>query len=58
MSFVFRGGATFAGAGGEVRYATVDGDTLVFADIDGDRRADLEFTLDGVVALTAGDFIL
>lgn len=44
----------FTGAGGEVRYAQVNGATIVSGDLDGDRVPDFQFRLDGVFALTGG----
>ena len=54
----------FRGKEGEVRYQTFDqagiaGDyTLVSIDVDGDRLADMEIEIVGIVSLTSGDFIL
>ncbi|MDQ3559900.1 MAG: protease, partial [Pseudomonadota bacterium] len=58
QAFAFRGTSGFTGAGGEVRYAQVNGNTIVSGDIDGDRVPDFQIRLDGVFSLTNGDFVL
>jgi Ca2+-binding RTX toxin-like protein len=58
----FVGEALFSGVAGELCFERVDGisdRTLVQADVDGDRVADLEILLDnGLIPLTAADFVL
>lgn len=56
--FSFIKKAKFDGEAGALRYETSGKSTLVQADLDGDRKADLEIELDGKHALTAGDFVL
>jgi hypothetical protein len=58
QAFTFQDRAGFTGEEGEVAVRQSEGDTLVLADLDGDRRADLEIAIDGRVALDADDFLL
>jgi Ca2+-binding RTX toxin-like protein len=58
QAFVFLGTSAFTGAGGELRYSQVGGNTFVSADADGDQALDFVVQLDGLYALTATDFIL
>ena len=51
-------GGRFAGTGASAITREVSGDTLVFADTDGDSSADFRLVVDGALGLTAGDFIL
>ena len=53
----FAWGGKTAGANA-VWYATAGGNATVFADVNGDRLADLSVRLVGVTSLTASDFIL
>lgn len=48
----------FTGSGDEVRFEQRKGDTFMWADRDGDRKADLKIKLDGLIDLTRGDIIL
>ncbi|GJE04081.1 calcium-binding protein [Methylobacterium isbiliense] len=58
-SFAWRGNAAFTGQAGELRAApTTAGSTLIQADLNGDRTADLAIELAGTIALTAADFVL
>ncbi len=57
-AFVYVGAAAFSGAAGEVRYAHVDGETVVELDSNGDGEADGMIRLAGTHELTAGDFLL
>jgi Ca2+-binding RTX toxin-like protein len=50
--------SSFTGAGGQVMASQSGGNTFVFADLDGDRVADLSIQLNGSLNLTASDFIL
>jgi GH24 family phage-related lysozyme (muramidase) len=50
--------ADFTGAEGEIRWFWDGGKTMVEADYDGDRNADLAFALTGKVRLSEGDFLL
>ncbi len=51
----FIGSRAFSGRAGEVGFTAGNGVTVVRLDADGDRVADLEIELTGVVALTAAD---
>lgn len=63
-AFVFIGKAAFHGRAGELHYILVDragttGDvTLIQADMNGDRRADMQIELSGLHNLTNSDFVL
>ncbi len=57
QAFVFIGGAQFTGAG-QLRYETVNGRTMVYADINGDKVIDFAIQLDNAGPLQASDFIL
>jgi Ca2+-binding RTX toxin-like protein len=48
----------FTGAHGELRYGHHDGDTVIYGDIDGDKKADLSIVLHGTVNLADVDFLL
>jgi Ca2+-binding RTX toxin-like protein len=50
--------ADFTGAEGEIRWFWDGGKTMVEADYDGDRNADLAFAITGKVSLIEGDFLL
>ncbi len=54
----FIGNAAFSGTAGEIRYAHVQGDTMIYGDIDGDGAADLAIHLVGTFTLTADDVVL
>lgn len=58
QAFAFIGTEAFGHHAGELRVATLAGDTLVEGDTNGDGVADLVIVLAGTVALTAGDFVL
>lgn len=58
QAFSFVGMAAFSGTAGELRYLHVNGQTVVQMDTDGDGNHDLSLMLDGVIDLTANDFIL
>jgi serralysin len=57
-TFTFIGAAAFSGAAGELRYEYIWGHTYVMGDWNGDAGADFWIRLDGIHALTAGDFLL
>jgi hypothetical protein len=52
------GGEKCRGVDGKFSAVVKDGDTVITADVDGDRAADLQIVLSGVVSLTADDFVL
>lgn len=58
QDFRFIGAASFSDKAGELRAFAKPSGTYVAGDTDGDGRADFSIRLDGVQALTAGDFIL
>lgn len=58
QSFKFIGAAGFSGSGGELRYQHSSGATLVFADLDGDGRADFSTELSRQISLIGQDFLL
>lgn len=57
-AFSFIGSGQFSGTSGELRYQKYGSWTLVAADVDGDGVADWELRLEGVMDLTASDFLL
>jgi uncharacterized repeat protein (TIGR01451 family) len=54
----WRGERGFTGSEGEVRFEQQRGDTVVLADLDGDRQADLRIRLEGLIDLTKSDVLL
>ncbi len=58
QAFLFRGTGNFTAPSGEVRLVESGGNTLVRVDIDGDGRSEMNFLVQGVIGLTAGDFFL
>ena len=64
VNFQFIGTRGFGGKEGQLRYETIDRPgtandlTVVSGDIDGDRVADFEIELSGIVQLTKDDFLL
>ena len=57
-AFAFIGTSAFSGVAGQLRYAAANGVTIISADANGDRVADLQIELRGLFTLTAADFIL
>ena len=57
-AFAFIGRQGFHGTAGELRWLPFLGDTLVQADLNGDRTVDFAIVLDGAITLAAGDFML
>lgn len=55
--FVFVGTAEFSGRAGDLRYEFVGKNTIVSADTNSDRVADVFIRLEGRIALTASDFV-
>lgn len=58
QSFEFVGTKSFSGDAGELRYVKKGGDTIVFADVNGDKKSDFSILIDASLTLKAGDFIL
>ncbi|WP_439543499.1 beta strand repeat-containing protein [Hyphomicrobium sp.] len=64
QAFSFLGAAAFTGVAGQLVYArfdlagTANDRTIVYADVNGDRLADMQIDLAGLKFLTSGDFIL
>lgn len=58
QSFTFIGTAAFHGRAGELRYEKQASDTYVYADVNGDGKADFSIHLDDAVSLNVGHFIL
>lgn len=58
QSFSFIGTAAFNGAAGAVRYDKLASDTFIYADVNGDKVADLKIRLDDAMTLTKDYFIL
>lgn len=56
--FTFIGTKAFSGKKGELRYEKKGGNTFVYGDVDGDRKADLSIQLKGAIDLVAKDFVL
>jgi Ca2+-binding RTX toxin-like protein len=50
--------STFNGNQGELHYFHLNGDTVVEADTNGDRVADIQIYLDGYLSLNQSDFII
>jgi len=58
QAFAFIGTAAFHGKAGELRYEKTTSDTYIYADVNGDRKADFSIHLDDAVTLTNGYFVL
>ncbi|SOC35292.1 hemolysin type calcium-binding protein [Rhizobium subbaraonis] len=58
QSFDFIGNEKFHGEAGELRYGKKGGDTFVYADVNGDKKADFALQIDKLVDLDKGDFLL
>jgi serralysin len=57
-AFTWLAGAAFSGAAGQLRFSTTTAITLVDGDLNGDRIADFQIELTGVIQLTVSDFML
>ena len=57
-AFSFIGTAAFDGIAGQLRYQQVGGNTQLMGDVNGDGVADFIIRIDGLHALTAGNFTL
>lgn len=58
QTFFFIGASGFNGKACELRYVKEASDTYIYADVNGDKRADLAIHFDDAVSLTKGYFIL
>jgi hypothetical protein len=58
QSFTFIETQKFHGRAGELRYEKAASDTYVYADVNGDKKADFGFHLDDAVKLVKGDFLV
>ncbi len=58
VAFSFIGTKAFGGKAGELRYEKANSDTYIYADVNGDKKADLAIHLDDAVSLTKGYFVL
>ncbi|QNN65301.1 M10 family metallopeptidase C-terminal domain-containing protein [Sphingomonas rhizophila] len=57
QDFVFIGTGSFTGVAGQLRYDQSGGNTMLWADTDGDLVADVAIQVDGLHSLVASDFI-
>ncbi|WP_349433776.1 hypothetical protein [Pararhizobium sp. A13] len=57
-AFTFIGTAAFNGKAGELRYEKKASDTYIYADVNGDGKADFSIQLDDAVTLAKGYFVL
>ncbi|MGI0523632.1 calcium-binding protein [Rhizobium giardinii] len=58
QAFAFIGTAAFHGKAGELRYEKKASDTYIYADVNGDGKADFSIHLDDAVTLSKGSFFL
>ncbi|PDT82453.1 calcium-binding protein [Sinorhizobium sp. BJ1] len=58
QAFTFIGTTGFHGKAGELRYVKQASDTYIYADVNGDKKADLAIHLDDALTLTKDYFIL
>lgn len=58
QAFTWIGSKDFTGHAGELRAVNRDGDTFVYADVNGDRKADMAIRVDDTPKLHSYDFIL
>ncbi len=58
QAFAFIGTAGFHGKAGELRYEKKASDTYIYADVNGDGKADFSIHLDDAVTLSKADFLL
>ncbi|MBR0554363.1 calcium-binding protein [Ciceribacter sp. L1K23] len=58
QAFTFIGEASYSGMAGELRYVNKNGDTFVYADVNGDKVSDFAIRVDTTIDFIKGDFIL
>jgi Ca2+-binding RTX toxin-like protein len=58
QAFSFIGTQAFHGKAGELRYEKKASDTYVYADVNGDKKADFAIHLDDAYTFAKGDFVL
>lgn len=58
QAFKFVGDSEFHKKAGELRFTQTDTQTFIYADANGDGKADFSITLDAAINLVKGDFIL
>ena len=58
QAFSFIGSGAFTNTAGELRFATVNGNTMVYGDTNGDGTADFAISVTGTHALTVDYFTL
>ncbi|WP_438749613.1 calcium-binding protein [Pararhizobium sp. O133] len=58
QAFIYLGKGAFTGKAGELRYDKLASDTYIYADTNGDKKADFSIHLDDAVALSKGYFML
>lgn len=59
QAFTFIGEkSAFTGKAGELRYVNSGGDTFVYGDVNGDRKADFAIGFDATLNFVKGDFVL
>lgn len=58
QAFIWKDQADFSGVQGQLHWSNVNGDTLIEADINGDKVADFAILLKGTYTLASADFVL
>lgn len=58
QDFKYVGSAAFSGKAGELRVEKQASDTYIYADVNGDKRADFAIHLDDAYSFSKGDFLL
>lgn len=58
QAFAFIGSSAFHGKAGELRFEKKASDTYIYADVNGDKKADMAIHLDDAVSLVKGYFLL
>jgi len=58
QKFSWRDDNAFTGKAGELRFGELGSKTIVYGDTNGDKKADFQIELTGLIDLTRGDFIL